>query len=31
VFLAVAKWKEPDVLTMKVLYVEAMEDLFAIE
>jgi len=30
-FLSVAKRKEPDVLTMKVSYVEAMEDLFAIQ
>jgi len=30
-FLAITKQKEPDVLTMKVSYVEAMEDLFAIE
>jgi len=29
-FLSVAKRKEPDVLTMKVSYVEAMENLFAI-
>ena len=30
-FLSVAKRKEPDVLTMKVSYVEAMEDLVAIQ
>jgi hypothetical protein len=27
-FLSIAKWKEPDVLAIKVSYVEAIEDLF---
>ena len=31
VFLSVAKQKEPNVLAMKVLYVEAMENLFEIQ
>jgi len=30
-FLSVAKRKEPDVLAMKVSYVEALENLFAIQ
>jgi hypothetical protein len=30
-FLSVAKWKEPDVLAMKVSYVEALEDLNVIQ
>jgi len=30
-FLSIAKWKEPSVLSLKVSYVEAMEDLFEIQ
>jgi len=30
-FLSTAKWKEPDEVTLKVLYVEAMEKVLGIE
>jgi len=30
-FLSIAKWKEPDVLALKVSYVEAMEYLFELQ
>jgi len=30
-FLSIAKWKEPEEITLKVLYVEALQKLFILE